>query len=239
MIKKRAQVTIFIIVALLIVGGIIGFFAIKNKSSSIDSSVPATVLPIYNFIQDCLKETAENALYELGANGGDIYSVKRLPSGEVYYGSNDKFANLKEIELSLSAYINNNLNSCIEKLQSNLSGFVITNENLSVNTEIRSDNIKINFNQGSFFIEKEESKWELKDINSEFKTDFLNIYNISMELKNRYFENNGIDLTYLSNLENNEIKIFFNEYPDYVIITIFHEKGVANDLPYLFKFALK
>jgi len=53
--SKEEQVTIFVIIAILIVAGIVLFFYAKDKSSSLTPSIPEDIQPIYNFVQDCLK----------------------------------------------------------------------------------------------------------------------------------------------------------------------------------------
>ena len=55
--NKRAQVTIFVIIAILIIAGIVGFFYVKNKTSLFIPTISKDVQPVYNFVQDCLEET--------------------------------------------------------------------------------------------------------------------------------------------------------------------------------------
>lgn len=239
MIKKRAQVTIFIIIAIILVAGISLFFLVKNNSPPAIENIRSNIQPAYLVIQSCLKETGENALYKLGENGGVIWPLKTLSSGETYYTSDDRFSTLGELEGSISMYVNENMNACLEKYSLNLSGFKINNKNFTIQTQIKQGSILFGYSRGYILIERQETIYELKNFDVSFETDFLNIYNLSLELKERYFRNNGTDLTYLSSLENNDIQIFFDEYPSYTLITLLHNKGVENNLPYLFKFALK
>jgi hypothetical protein len=68
--NKRAQVTIFIIVAVVIIVGIVGFF-LMTKGSTSSSSVSTD---ISNAVGDCIEEAAMNAIYWNGLQGG-YYNV--------------------------------------------------------------------------------------------------------------------------------------------------------------------
>lgn len=67
--KKRAQVTIFIILAILIVGAVVGMFMFKDKLIS-EPQYPSDIMEIKNFVEDCLETTAENSLIRIGERGG-------------------------------------------------------------------------------------------------------------------------------------------------------------------------
>ena len=62
MIEKRGQVTIFVIIAILIIGVVIGLTLIKNKTSSIPPSIPKNIQSINDFVVNCIKQTAENGV---------------------------------------------------------------------------------------------------------------------------------------------------------------------------------
>src|SRR3989338_9790312 len=67
--SKRSQLTIFIIIAILIVGAVALFFTFKSKIIKTDE-YPPEISPVANFVQECLGETAENSIYEIAQQGG-------------------------------------------------------------------------------------------------------------------------------------------------------------------------
>ncbi|MBU2576451.1 MAG: hypothetical protein KKF50_01895 [Nanoarchaeota archaeon] len=80
-INKRGQVTIFIIVAILIVGAIIGYFFLRG--SFIGESIPQELEPAYDYYISCLASTAEEGIHLLGEQGGYI-EVPTFEPGSAY-----------------------------------------------------------------------------------------------------------------------------------------------------------
>jgi len=68
--NKRGQVAIFIIIALVIVALVIGFFIFKD--SIFTSEIPSSIDPIYNTFLTCLEEDVSVGLSVLGSQGGYI-----------------------------------------------------------------------------------------------------------------------------------------------------------------------
>ena len=78
---KRAQVTIFIILAILIVGVVIGYFILSGDIAG--ESVPEDLRPAYDYYVSCLEERAEEGIALLGEQGGRIDTGEFLP-GSAY-----------------------------------------------------------------------------------------------------------------------------------------------------------
>ena len=68
-INKRGQVTIFIIVAIVIVGGIIAYFSFKDNFKQ---SIPSDMEPVYDYYISCLEASTEQGIKLLGEQGGYI-----------------------------------------------------------------------------------------------------------------------------------------------------------------------
>ncbi len=83
MIKKRAQVSLFIIVGILILGLIvfISFFKLNDSEKKqtaeekIITSVPFDTSSVSFLLESCLEKTAKEALIFTGARGGDLFLV--------------------------------------------------------------------------------------------------------------------------------------------------------------------
>ena len=78
--NKRGQVTIFIIVAIVIVGGIIAYFALRDDRGV---SLPEDMRPVYDYYISCLEATAEEGISLLGEQGGYI-EVPDFEAGSPY-----------------------------------------------------------------------------------------------------------------------------------------------------------
>jgi len=67
---KKGQVTIFIILAILIVGSVIAYFALRGNLMG--TSVPEELRPVYDYYLSCLEARAEEGVALLGEQGGRI-----------------------------------------------------------------------------------------------------------------------------------------------------------------------
>ena len=66
---KRGQVTLFIILAIVVVAGIILFFSLKPR---LVKSVPEEMRPIYDYYISCMENEVEAGIGILGEQGGYI-----------------------------------------------------------------------------------------------------------------------------------------------------------------------
>ena len=78
--KNRGQITIFIIIAIILVAGIGIFFAFR--AGFFTTGVSAEFSPIYNFYSECIEQETENALSLLGTQGGRIDVGEYIPGSE-------------------------------------------------------------------------------------------------------------------------------------------------------------
>jgi hypothetical protein len=69
--NKKAQVTIFIIIAIILVAGIVSYFLLKDKLKV--TGIPASFQPVENYFLDCIKEKTEYGKEMLGERAGYIY----------------------------------------------------------------------------------------------------------------------------------------------------------------------
>jgi len=78
---KKGQVTIFIIAAIIIVAGIIGYFFLRGSFTG--ESIPQDLRPAYDYYISCLGATAEEGIHLLGEQGGYI-EVPEFEPGSAY-----------------------------------------------------------------------------------------------------------------------------------------------------------
>ena len=68
--RKKGQMTIFVIMAIVIVAGIVVFFAVKGNLGF--DGISAEFAPVYVLYNGCIEQETENALDLLGTQGGRI-----------------------------------------------------------------------------------------------------------------------------------------------------------------------
>lgn len=102
--SKKGQVTIFVILAILIVAGILLYFVLRKDVPEKIKYSPGTE-QIYNFVQECLEDTAEEVIYNVGQGGGYYFPPEfSSDSGIVYYLVNGRnnMPSKEEIENEIS-----------------------------------------------------------------------------------------------------------------------------------------
>jgi hypothetical protein len=78
--NKRGQVTIFIILAIVIVGGVIAYFLLRD---TLVEDIPEDMRPVYDYYLSCLEDTTRQGVSLLGEQGGYIELPKFEP-GSAY-----------------------------------------------------------------------------------------------------------------------------------------------------------
>lgn len=78
--SKKGQITIFVIIALVIVAGIAGYFILKDRIGI--SKVPAEFQGVYDYYLSCIESETEDGLSLLGTQGGYIELPEFEPGSE-------------------------------------------------------------------------------------------------------------------------------------------------------------
>lgn len=69
--KKKGQVTIFIIIAILILAGVIVYFVLRD--STVETKIPVIFEPVHNTFMSCIREDVSTGISVLQSQGGYIY----------------------------------------------------------------------------------------------------------------------------------------------------------------------
>jgi hypothetical protein len=118
--KNKAQITIFIIIALLVIFIIFGFIYIKNNFFNRDIRIDPDILPIYNSITKCVQNTGLDAIDYTSRRGGFYRApLKKLDNDIAYYLYEDYnyMPEKEEIERQISYYIDDKLNNCLNSFK--------------------------------------------------------------------------------------------------------------------------
>ena len=244
MIKKRGQVTIFVIIAILIVAGILLFFYVQNKTSSLTPTIPKDVQPIHNFVQNCLKETGENALIRIGEQGGyflifDEPSIEGRIPYYVYEGKNS-MPTEEKIEFQISGFIKQELSFCILNFKDFKSQQNITHKLRDVKTEINNENVGISI-EYPITINKGDSASSFKDFHVIIPVNINKEIIVSKAItENIISEKDGFCLSCIYDIAKDyNVQLDLLDYGDSTIFSITDNSNKINNQSYEWSFAIK
>jgi len=127
---KRGQITVFIIIALVLLGSVVLYFYLKEHLAFFrpEVIVPTELLPLDMYIKDCVYSSAKDAVIRIGNQGGFVEVPEEIkaqraayialdPWGEFVlpfwsYRGNVRYPTLKYLEFQISEYVENNIDSC-------------------------------------------------------------------------------------------------------------------------------
>lgn len=147
--KKKAQVTIFIILAVLIVGIVIGYIILKkftNEPGGEDIEVVIHDDYIKEFIFDCIKDTSSESLEIIGIQGGyynqpDYYKDIGWAFIPIYYNRGIiSYPDKNLVENELAAFVDDNLENCLNSFD--YENYELTYKSSKTIAQINKDNVK-------------------------------------------------------------------------------------------------
>ena len=140
--NKRGQVTIFIILAIVVIGAIVLYFTFGDNLKNIRS--PETN-EINSFVENCIKGTGRDAIYQISQNGGYYLPTEISTSDGIpyyFYNTENLMPTIKEVEKQLALYINSNLEYCTADFE-DLPQYDITAREVTSKVEISDGEITI------------------------------------------------------------------------------------------------
>ena len=215
--EKKAQVTLFVIIAIVLIAAIsFGFYYAKNKAkiSAGDFS------PIQDYLVSCLKQKAENAVLVLGLQGGYI-ETPELQQGSGYMpfssqldflGTNvpywayfdrngiftEQIPTITSMQNQLSNYLNEEIKTCdFSSFQEQGFSFILP-EKASTSVKISNGKIDITLDY-PIRISKGENSGKLSTIQSSLNSNLGKMYNSAREIyayksKSNFLENYSLDV---------------------------------------------
>jgi len=205
---KKGQVTIFIIVAILIIGGIVAFFVLRDNFKG-ESGVQEDIAPIKNFVDSCIESEIEDAVYLIGEGGGYFFPPgESTEGGFTYYFYEDKnyFPSKSKIEEQLTNAIAVNIAFCVNNFE-DFSSYNVEKGIIEIETEILEEEVVFDVNF-PLKITLDEEIYNLKEF-GEFKVPVRlglihnSIYNL---IKEGYYDGEHLcldcfaELVFVNNL---------------------------------------
>ena len=169
MLLKRGQLTIFIIVAILIIAFVVLFFVFRG---GIQREKPASpeVVPIKNFVEECLDETAEGIIYEIAQQGGysspeNIFESEGKEYAYYLINGNNHMPSKIQVEKEISDDLNAKIFICTNYF-SDFPDYEITQGNAESSAKILENKIILEMRY-PLTIKKGESISILEDFKTE------------------------------------------------------------------------
>lgn len=142
MINKNGQVTLFVIIAIVIVVGASLFFILRDDKSI--SEVPAEMVDVKIFVDSCVEAAVHDNSYLIGENGGyiDVPEEGVGPEGGVYYFYQDKvlMPTRNDMEEVLSEAVARDIALCSDGFKQ-FAGKSIEVGEIEIGVEISDDEI--------------------------------------------------------------------------------------------------
>ena len=205
--EKRAQVTIFIIIAVLVIGAVALFFTLRGDLQREEVYSPE-VAPIVNFVEECIYDTGEEVIYTIGQGGGYYFPPeKSTETGIAYYlldGQNYMPSKL-DVEREISFFVSEKLFFCTRNFV-DFSDYEIEQGEIRINSKIQANKVVLDVDY-PLTISRGESVSVIKDFEVEIPVRLNVVYDSVKEFVNEDSEE-GICLSCLLNIsETNDLYV--------------------------------
>lgn len=242
--KKNAQITLIFAIAIFIVA-IAALIFYATGYVKIENAIEPLVFEkasIENYINNCVKKTAEDGLKLLGKQGGLIMLQEHLQTpnfGISYnlYNNQNKVPSIEKMQDEISFYINNNLNKCLKDFDDfKKQGWGVEKDNINAKTQINEKDVTFEVDYPLKISNKGDA------INFEKFVSTLNvrlkyIYSLVNNLVELNIKNpKSVDRTALSNYDVN-VTVF--PYEGSLVYVIDDSNSMIRNEPYRFMFAMK
>lgn len=194
--KKRGQVTIFIIIAVVIIGIAVAFFAFKD-TLNIGKESSSDVDPINTKFLSCLESTTEEGITFIALQGGYYEIPKDMDFSYItekapYYYMNSKkyIPSTERIERELENYITEKLELCLNFSSFEVQGFEINEGDLSTSITVEEEKVYADVNY-PLVIKKGEETYRMNEFKINTASSLSKLYSASKEIVNSYYENPG------------------------------------------------
>ena len=243
--SKRSQTSIFIIIAVLVLGLAVMLLFIEKGEGGNNMNlqkISPDVLPVYNLVEDCLRITGEDSLVWIGNHGGYLISPeKSLDEVAYYFYNNENHMISKEsIEENVSFYIDNFLGFCFSDFSS-VPDFRVSYGDAKTITRIENSSVFINVKL-PLTISKSEKRYYLSDFQTEIPVRLGTIYNVNSELMAEQMKKkDAVCFSCLKRIseENNVTINMFDAENNSILFVVSDDLSKINDKNYAFYFANK
>ena len=240
--SKRSQLTIFIIIAILIIAVVVLFFTFRGSLQIPGKPVSPETAEIQNFVQECLDETSELAIFDIAERGG--YEDPSKVSSTIvfntpYYIKNNKnlMPSKEKIQEEISKSLEKQMYSCVNNFAL-FPEYEITKGKMEIKTTIDSEKVLVEMDY-PLTIKKGESSSKLKKFNSEVPIRLGIIYDAVAEFIVQSVNYKGVCINCLLEISSkNSLQSSFSDYDNKTTIFIINDpQSKLNEREFVYVFA--
>ena len=194
--KKSGQITVFIIIAVIIVAGIALFFIIMSKTKP-TMSRPSMENP-QAYVEQCAQDAASRAIEIILPQGGWISTINYKMYNDTkvaylcYIGVNYKACIMqtplfiRHIEGEITNYTHPIIESCFQELKTELEAkkYNVEMGEMNVSTELGTNGVKIKINR-DFNIEKNKETRRFNSFKAAFNSPVYNLAVVALDIANQ------------------------------------------------------
>lgn len=206
---KKAQITLFVIISLVVIISVILFFLIYTNDDTID--LPKTsediTIPIKNYVEDCLNDALIKSFFVILMHGGHLDDFNHYHTNDIFNvlvyvdDLEKKFPSIEYIQNELSIIIKQETELCLNHFSNFfIQGYQIYYDELNVETMITLNDVIVNLNMPTEIILNDKSS-RLFSYNIRNNFNFQEKYNLVESIVDNYIENDGfLDLVFIEKL---------------------------------------
>ncbi len=153
--EKRGQISLFVLFGLILLVAF-GFISYLNSLQTVPEKekkkaieLPNYALPLNNYIQGCVQQTAEDAVQLIGLQGGYFKPAHYLDNffyitSYLYYNGESYMLSKDEMEKEISSYLMQNIGKCANLSVFREQGYEIDASEPSAETILTNSSVAVN-----------------------------------------------------------------------------------------------
>jgi len=218
MISKKGQVAVYVIIAIVIVAGILVFYAFREQIFA--KQIPAELQPVFDYYASCIEDEAAAAISLAGSQGGHVDPGVYIPGSDYapfssqlnflgfpvpywfYISGNglvkESIPTKSEMANEISTYIEQRLNAECNLDEFYDRGFLVNLSAPSVKTTIQDASVAVDVSY-NFVVSKGDSSARKTSESVEVASNFGKMYNTAISIYNKekgdaFLENYSVDV---------------------------------------------
>ncbi len=241
--NKKGQVTIFIIIAILIVASVALFFIFKDNIGIGETTNTQSAL-IVNFVEECMDETLNDSIYSVAANGGysgySYLSRQLTESGVRYYffRESNYMPSKSLVEDQIEEYFKRKFFVCINDF-SDFKEYSVQEGLLDVSVSIEEEEVVLEADYPLTIVQG-KNKVRVRDFESEIPSRLSLIYSSVKYFIDNHENRRSLCLGCLEMAIENNIYIDMKSSYDGTVVFVFRDNSSElNSKPLEWVFANK
>ncbi len=239
--SKKAQVTLFVIIAVVVVASVLLVYSTGMFQKLKESAMPEQVNVVKTDIDSCVEKSAQNAVSIISAQGGYVYPDSYFLDGNLMVGywfyDTDTSPNTDKVEEDLSDLACLLIEDCV-----NLDKYDITasSKDCTAKATIKTDRVDIEIIYPVSMTIADKA-YSFNEFSAKVDVGLGKVENIGKEIVAEQAEHpEEICLTCLADIgEENNVLIDVNDKNESKLVTITDENSEIFDNPYQFNFAIR